>query len=180
MAKLRPDLVTVTIGGNDVGFSDVLRYCYYVSAILHRPNFCVAALHNELEIINAFGDVVSGYYNAITTEAGYARVVIVGYPRLFPREQSSVHNCGWLSAAARQLLNSLAGRLDRKLSAAARGIAAGAEYVSMLDALRGHELCTRDSWVNPITINGHVNYAAHPNLAGQVAIEKVVQTHLDY
>src|SRR2546428_4540192 len=49
-------------------------------------------------------------------------------------------------------------------------------YVSTLYALKGHELCTSSSWVNPI-VSKHgppeVTSDAHPTLAGQQAIETI-------
>jgi hypothetical protein len=55
-------------------------------------------------------------------------------------------------------------------------------YISTLEALKGHELCTRDSWVHPITsfdLNSQTFvYQGHPTGVGQVAMEKVVQSRL--
>jgi lysophospholipase L1-like esterase len=176
MKALKPDLVTVTIGGNDVGFREVVRFCFYASAVVHLPGSCSKALRDEVAIIDAFGGIVSGIYNAIETEAPDARIIVVGYPRLFPQKQGNVVNCGWLTNDVRKRFNSLANQLDRELSAAANGV--GLSYVSTLDALSGHELCTRRSWVNALSGSPPYQYQGHPNNAGQNAIALVVQSQL--
>lgn len=183
MNSLRPTLVTITIGGNDIGFTPVLRYCYYASDFLRRPGLCINALKNEVSIISAFGDIASGYYNAIETEAPRsAQIVVVGYPRLFPQDQRLVVGCWWLTSGIRMRFNALTAELDRKLAAAAYGIgAANVSYASTLNVLNGHELCTTDSWVNRIvTKPKHTEYEGHPNLPGQEAIADAVRRHLGF
>lgn len=168
MKALKPDLVTITIGGNDIGFGPMLRLCYFTQCTDND-------FQKETKAIDAFGNVVSGYYNAVKAEAPGARIAVLGYPQLFPSKQSATTKCGWLSVNERVQLNSLGQLLNKKLQSAAKAV--GFEYVSTQTALAGHELCTRDSWVYPI---GRLPTKSdgHPLIKGQDAIAALVQKQL--
>ena len=45
--------------------------------------------------------------------------------------------------------------------------AAGVSYVSTLNVLKGHELCTANSWVNSIAQVPRLAQSGHPNAQGQ-------------
>src|SRR2546428_3294033 len=174
MKSLKPDIVTITIGGNDIGFASTIRGCY-LEGIAHRQNLCVDRLYSQVAVIKNFGNKAVGYYKEIKAALpGKSKLYIVGYPNLFPTSQKATIHCGWLSNAGRAEFNTLAILLDKVLHDAAN--AAGVNYVSTLYALKGHELCTSSSWVNPI-VSKHgppeVTSDAHPTLAGQQAIETI-------
>lgn len=167
MQTLRPDIVTVTIGGNDVDFAGVMRSCYVLR--------CNQQLDAEAVDINQLIQRLPSYYALIRSAAPTsAQVIVVGYPRLFPRTQGETHDCGWLEESERTKLNQLATQLDEGMASAAR--LAGVRYVSTLDVLNGHELCTSGSWVNPV--RPFDSGAAHPNTNGQQAMATVVNTAL--
>src|ERR1700728_5475494 len=71
-------LVTITIGGNDAGFSEVMLNCalYYFtcgSAISEANSFIKEKLPALLEAT----------YKKIREKASTAKVVVIGYPKLF-------------------------------------------------------------------------------------------------
>ncbi len=46
--------------------------------------------------------------------------------------------------------------------------------------MSGHELCTADSWVNPVVASKLLSSEqAHPNLQGQIAYEQAVAKALN-
>lgn len=144
------DAVTVTIGGNDIPFAGVISDCYQNDCTLAGVNNSIDGVAQRLADIN--GD---GVYHDIETAAPAAEVIVVGYPRLLPtRYQDVVENCrpdGRLFSFSRaevERLNDAATRLNRRLRQAAGR--AGVRYLSTLNALDGHELCTSDAWVRPI------------------------------
>ncbi|MEU4745476.1 SGNH/GDSL hydrolase family protein, partial [Actinosynnema sp. NPDC023658] len=157
----QPDVVTVTIGGNDVDFAGYIRWCVLFS--------CVHKLDAEAADISELVRFLPSVYTGIRNAAGSgARIIVVGYPRLFPQFQSAVR-CTWLSDAERAKLNALAVQLDQGLASAAAQ--AGLEYVSTLEALDGHEMCSDRTWMNPISLDPG---AAHPNSDGQQAVADAV------
>jgi len=54
------------------------------------------------------------------------------------------------------------------------------EYADVKNALDSHELCTADSWVNPITSKNWsgLKEEGHPTLTGQEAYERTVASGL--
>jgi lysophospholipase L1-like esterase len=85
------DLVTVTIGGNDIGFVDLLTSCRF------NPD-CLAKLPSAMTKVDQTAARVLGQVlPAIEHAAPGARVVLVGYPRLFPVRAADNVNCGWLA-----------------------------------------------------------------------------------
>ncbi len=147
------DAVTVTIGGNDSGFADVLGNCFL------SPRCSDPLINNRIDgVAQRLADINgSGVYHDIETAAPSAQVIVVGYPRLFPADYANVGpSCrpvtvgpnASFSRSEVTLLNAAADHLDRRLREAAGR--AGVAYVSTLNALDGHELCTGDPWVRPV------------------------------
>ena len=76
------DMVTLTIGGNDVGFADVLRSCYVGGCADDLAPARVSALLGE------FGDTLGEVFEAVKSAAPHAAVFVLGYPYLTPFSQS--------------------------------------------------------------------------------------------
>jgi lysophospholipase L1-like esterase len=162
------DLVTITIGGNDLGFGSTLTKCY----VQNYTNNCLSDLIQDFEKVKK---VVTRVHDkvvpAIHAAAPNAKIIVVGYPRLVPTEQSETTGCGWLSDQERANLVTVQSYLDSKLSLAFLG--GPVSYVSVTDALDGHELCTADSWIYRLAPTGG-QLRGHPTAKGQAAIAEVV------
>ncbi|KJE20543.1 lysophospholipase L1-like esterase [Frankia torreyi] len=157
-------VVTVTIGGNDLGFSSTLETCF-VWQCVQQPE------KEERKIDDVAARVQQEVIPAIHKAAPQARVVVVGYPRLFPRLIADTTRCGWLTPTELTHLNQVQDYLDGRLRVAAT--TGEATYVSVADALNGHELCSRDPWIYDLGRNGG-NLRGHPLADGQRAIAAVV------
>jgi len=164
------DLVTVTIGGNDIGFARVLADCFLSDCVLDG-----ALARARTRIRKQLPPVLARDYRGLVAADRESTVVVVGYPRLFPTSQSRTVGCRWLSRRERITLNRLAALLDRTIARSARR--AGVRYVSVLRALHRHELCTRRSWVYPIGPRGG-QLRGHPLAPGQDAIAAIVRPRL--
>jgi hypothetical protein len=157
--------VTITIGGNDVGFGSVLGTCFVSD--------CRAAVAaSAVAMLTVLPGRLVTTYQAVEEAAPGARLVVVGYPRLFPARRSDVTGCGWLTNAERRALNRAADLLDAVIAVQAWSV--GATYVDVSRTLQGHELCTKDSWLVPLPAFG----AAHPTEMGQDAIAAAVADRL--
>ena len=77
------NLVTISIGGNDAGFSNVITRC-----ALPWPFSCTGDINNARNFINnTLPGQLDALYTEIETRAPNAQVIVVGYPRLFNGEQ---------------------------------------------------------------------------------------------
>jgi lysophospholipase L1-like esterase len=149
-------LVTITIGGNDAGFVEVVTTC-----LLGTDGACGVAVGAA----KAYGtSILPGKldrtYAAIHSHAPNARLVVLGYPRLFELTSS----CGLLGMdlAKRQTLDGGADAIDSVI--AARAAAAGATFVDARPAFAGHGICAGQPWINSTT--WPVTDSYHPTSAG--------------
>ncbi|MFF5173202.1 SGNH/GDSL hydrolase family protein [Micromonospora sp. NPDC000089] len=152
------DLVTITIGGNDAGFADVVTTCR-----LGSDSGCAAAVNTATSYITGtLPGRLDETYRAIRGRAPGARVVVLGYPRLF-----ETGSCGFgsISAYKRTLLNGGSDTMSGVISA--RASAAGFSYVDVRGQFAGHGVCAASPWINGTTWPIVESY--HPNATGHSA-----------
>ncbi len=171
----RPALITVTIGGNDVGFADVLKDCI--------AGDCIARYRRADDVLDtriaALGRRLPDVYRAIEAAAPDARVLVSDYPRLFPAER--VPNCaagGRISIDEAQYLNEKQALLDQTIIAAAHE--AGVESVDVSEAFAGHELrCGSGGYLNPLRLGSALRSGSfHPNARGHERLALVISRAL--
>ncbi|WP_246039480.1 SGNH/GDSL hydrolase family protein [Glycomyces buryatensis] len=151
------DLVTVTIGGNDTGWASVIQQCAYPS-----PWTCDAEIAAaERYIDEQLPTDLSAAYDAIAAAAPNARVIVLGYPRLFNGEECNAITR--ISSAEQAALNNAADHLGRAIASVAGGY--GFEYIDVRDSFEGHAICDDTEWLNGFSWPVAESY--HPNRAGQ-------------
>ncbi len=139
------DLVTITVGGNDVGFADVLTECGKPFASSCSSSTRQADL---LTLIDNQRSKLAGLYGSIKRQTFGTRFIVLGYPQLFPRSYVE-KTCPALAtfAGEQEMLRSLTVRLNGVIEAAARD--AGVEFVDVTQAFNGHEVCgASGEWIN--------------------------------
>jgi lysophospholipase L1-like esterase len=150
--------VTISVGGNDAGFADVLTEC----ALPGWASNCNGAINNAQNIINnTLPGRLSTLYAGIRSRATVAKVVVVGYPRIFMGEDCNAFT--WFSPSEESRLNQTADLLNSKLSAAAS--AQGYAFANPTSRFIGHAVCDSVEWINGLS--NPVSESYHPNRAGQ-------------
>jgi lysophospholipase L1-like esterase len=154
----RTTLVTITVGGNDVGFATVMETC-----VLELTGNCDKAVATaESSMRKTLPGQLSRTLRAIRSRAPLARVVVLGYPDLYDLAQSP--DCIGIGTAKRTTLNQGASVLDQVLSAAAARN--GDKYVDVRSEFAGHEICDGGaSYLNALIYPLDSSY--HPNATGQ-------------
>lgn len=154
-AALSPStaLVTVTVGGNDAEFTEVMTTC-----VLSDERRCEERVAEAERFIGAeLPDRLGRLFGSMRSQTN-APVVVLGYPRLF--EQSDP--CS-LSGPKRSAVNRAADRLAEVL--AAQAAAFSFTFVDVRGRFDGHGACGNEPWVNdltlPITSSYHANAAGH-------------------
>lgn len=165
--------VFVTIGGNDAGFASIVRNCFVDRHCLRNLNGALIP-RLESEIRQSVAVALLGARLA----APNADVILVGYPDLIPPRGRPMVGCGWIDDAEKPRFRALEEALDTNLRLAA--LAAGVPFISIRDSLDGHELCTEDSWMNPVVAKSKPRYheSGHPNADGQRAMAVAVAREL--
>ena len=151
-------MVTVSVGGNDAGFAAVLSECALPSWL----SACQRATDEARTFIKkTLPARLASLYEQVGAAAPAARVVVVGYPKLFNGEDCNAFT--WFSGKEMTRLNSTAALLNRKTSAAA--VAAGFKFANPVRPFVGHAVCDDVEWLNglsnPITESFHPNRAGH-------------------
>ncbi|MFC7587448.1 SGNH/GDSL hydrolase family protein [Nonomuraea antimicrobica] len=150
-------LVTLSIGGNDAGFSKVLTGC-----IVKLPwsSACVdqdAAVNRRIDELRTS---LLKVLRELRVRAPQARVVVLGYPRPFPADPvASVDNLSvadqrWLNGVTRRLndtVGSVVAEFDRAI--AAFGAPGSAEYVDAYEAFTGHEVGQPQPFLNGLAMD---------------------------
>ncbi|SMC85341.1 SGNH/GDSL hydrolase family protein [Kibdelosporangium aridum] len=149
-------LVTISIGGNDAGFVDVITTC-----TLGSDSTCVNRVEQGKTFArNTLPARLDNTYNTIKQRAPSARVIVLGYPRFY--KVPGTCNVG-MSDTKRSAINSGADVLAQVT--AQRAAAAGFTFVDIRNAWTGHEICSSDWWLNSLT--WPVDESYHPNRNGQ-------------
>jgi hypothetical protein len=158
--------VSVTIGGNDIGFSEIIESC-----ITYNPfsSPCKekydAGGHDQLaERINNAAPKIAAVLQGIHAHSPNARVFLVNYPDILPTGSGcwptvplSFSDVPYLHATEEHLNSMLANE----------AAANNATIVNWYGASIGHDSCKSSStrWVEPL-IPGELAYPVHPNKAG--------------
>jgi lysophospholipase L1-like esterase len=150
-------LVSITIGGNDVGFSSIMETC-----VLDSTSSCEDAVSQAEQYTNdTLPGNLSTLFADIKADAPNAKVVVLDYPDFY---DLSVPVCIGLSSADHQALDNGVNDLDGVIQTAAGN--AGFHFADVRTQFSGHELCDNAGWLNSIEIfDIHTSY--HPTATGQ-------------
>jgi lysophospholipase L1-like esterase len=152
-------LVTLQVGGNDVGFVPVIENCI----LTIDDQDCVNGVEQAKAAANGIlPSALAQTFAAVRAAAPSARVIVVGYPRLY-----TIHgNCGvlGLSDTERNAINSASDTLADVESAASA--AAGFEYLDARPAFDPHTICSGNGeWLTSLEWD-KIDESYHPNTAG--------------
>ncbi len=191
-------LVTVTIGGNDLGvegggFGEIVRRCMSVRQDC-RDYYTSGGTDVISQRIETLKPDLVELLQAVATRAPDAGVYVLGYPRLFPQLDPNLADSGFDNAESTPVtkasscwvffnpsetewINEQVVELNDAISWAA-GEVPGVTYVDTIradegDGFAGHELCTTHPWLNGLILT-HARYSLHPNKIGQQTIANLL------
>lgn len=173
LSFLAPDdsVVTLTIGGDDIGFLGILQTCATLSLTDPFGNPCqrhytAGGTDQLLAAINATAPKLAAVLQQIHVRAPDARVLLVGYPDILP---STGDGCWPLVPFAFGDVPYLRG-IELAVNQMLAGTAAanGATYVDTYTATIGHDACQPAS-VKDVEglVPASPAYPFHPNERGQ-------------
>jgi lysophospholipase L1-like esterase len=179
------DLVTVTVGGNDIGFSTVLGTCAKVSATDPtgapcRTHFTSTGTDAVTEAVRRTAPKIAQVLNGIHRRSPHARVLVVGYPDLFPEDGVGCTSAKVpLAAGDFSYLRDKEKELNAMLARQARR--AGAAYVDTYTPTIGHDLCrpADQRWIETFAPDSPAA-PAHPNAAGESAMARAVTSAVSH
>jgi lysophospholipase L1-like esterase len=160
-------VVSLTIGGNDIGFSEVAESCITVNPFSHPclDKYNAGGKDQLKGRIEATAPKVAAVLQGIHSRSPKARVYVVNYPAIFPETGSGCWPQMPISFSDAPYLRAKQQQLNAMLATQAANN--GAKLANWYQASIGHDACKSSStrWVEPLIPN---NPAApiHPNLRG--------------
>ncbi|WP_053614884.1 SGNH/GDSL hydrolase family protein [Nocardiopsis sp. NRRL B-16309] len=184
-------LVTLGIGGNDLGFIPVLRTCIVRMPLLE--NGACQAQEGEIgRRLDAFEEDLAEVLGEIRDRAPDARVLVLGYPRLFPEEPLGMYYT--LTVSDQEWLNGIGQGLNERIRDVVYEVdgrvygqrqTGSVEFVNTYSAFNGYEVNADESWLNGIVLGQfgeglRVDRASfHPTAQGQMSIADRVRQQIE-
>ena len=172
-------LVTLGIGGNDIGWASIVTRCVELDLIpVLIPGENTSGLtpcedyysRDGMDLIQQRIQVVSGQLaktlSQIKARARRARVYVVGYPDLLPSSGNGCANALGMTTGDIVFLNNEELRLNGELRQVARAVGDG--YVDTYRPSEGHDACSvpPSRWIEPL-IPDATAAPLHPNAVGE-------------
>ncbi|WP_392669328.1 SGNH/GDSL hydrolase family protein [Streptomyces sp. LN785] len=151
------DLVSISIGGNDAGFADVMTTC-----VLQSESTCLSRIATARSYVGTtLPGNLDSVYSAISAKAPSAHVVVLGYPRFYQLSGSCLAG---LSETERAAINSASDYLNA--TTAKRAADHGFSFGDIATKFTGHEICSSNSWLHSVNWLD-IGESYHPTAAGQ-------------
>ncbi|MEV6961623.1 SGNH/GDSL hydrolase family protein [Streptomyces sp. NPDC051207] len=149
-------LVSISIGGNDAGFADVMTTC-----VLQSDSACLSRIATARAYVDStLPGSLNNVYSTIRNRAPSAKVVVLGYPRFYKLGTY----CLGLSETKRKAINDASDHLNNKTAEVARGH--GFLFGDVRTTFTGHEICSGASWLHSVNW-ANIGESYHPTAAGQ-------------
>lgn len=184
------DVVTLTIGGNDVGFTEFAKKCVSPLNMFVLDEVCDEYTDAYDSITGAIEDELpaklESTYTLILDEAPNAEIYVLGYPVLAPYKSITDpfdNDCGGLydeipnnwgdARAAHDVVTMLNSTIDNAIESVK--VAESTTRIHFVDvssgSFVGHDVCSSNSYFNGIDVF-NPEYSIHPNTNGQKAYKE--------
>lgn len=168
-------LVTLGIGGNDIGFSSIITDCisYLPWGSPCKGKFVKNGVDQLAQRITAAGPDVGAVVRGIKQRSPLAKIFVVGYPDILPENGLG---CWPILPVTSSDIKYLV-TVEKNLNAMLKGQAEsnGASFVDTYKPSLGHDACKGPlrRWIEPLvpTLPGA---PVHPNTAGEAAMAAIV------
>jgi lysophospholipase L1-like esterase len=175
------DLVTLGIGGNDFqAFGTLVGFCPTLAPTDPTGAPCRDAMRSDgqdrlLAAVAITRQRIHEVIDAIKERAPHARVVVVGYPEILPR-QGTCPSLMPLATGDYRYGN----QVNQRLTWALREAAAQehVDYIDVWQASQGHDVCSADPWINGQHPDLTRAQAFHPFAVEQAAVADLIVASL--
>lgn len=157
-------LITITAGGNDVAWTTAITACLSPSTTV---SVCTSAVASSIKLMSKVPANATIMLKAIKAKAPGARILYVGYPRLFEPQNMAALGFTPTQISGVKLLNGAADLLNGTLAYSA--LSNRVTFVPVAYRFAGHGVPSADPWLNYPPPFGFNNFAFHPNATGYAA-----------
>lgn len=151
-------IVSLLIGGNDVGFSSTMEDC-----VIWGTSTCVSDINaDEAQAKSVLPGRYDNVLNSIKAKAPGAKIVMLDYPDFYDLNYSGI--CVGISDTSRAKIDEGINVLDSLIQQAASRN--GVTYADVRGIFTGHELCDDAGWLNSVDWSNFGD-SYHPTATGQ-------------
>lgn len=179
-------MIFVSMGGNDMGFGEVLTDCNQLHGGMEDcqahwdgvdPDDPQGRTRMEVRMADLEADLRAMYRHLREQSADGAHIVHMGYPPLFDEAYGgnfstlSHDNAMWANEKG-ELLNAMMARVARE---------EGVHFIDPSEAFDGHGVGSDDPWILSFGVGENRAFkpeAFHPNAEGQAAMQELVEDYL--
>lgn len=178
----KPKVVTLTGGGNDVGFGKIMTYCAHIIHEKKLSGTCDYAKKGS-KLHGVLANSIKGQYDhtlnlidSIKAASPQTSVYVVGYPSFVASKFGCV-NDGALNRSEIEMLNESILYMNKILESAAR--LKGVHYVNVHDSFVGGRICEGGLYVTgpeSLLHGAMMQEVFHPNAAGNARLAEVIMS----
>ncbi len=182
VAANKPKVITLTGGGNDVGFGKIMSYC---ANIIHEKKFtgtCDYAqkgskLHGLLaNAIKGQYDYLKVLIDSIKTASPDTTIYVVGYPSFVASKLGCINDAA-LNRTEVDMLNASIAYMNEVLKKAAA--LKGAHFIDTKNSFHGGRICEGGTYVTgpaELIFGAKLQEAFHPNALGHEQLAGTIMT----
>jgi hypothetical protein len=169
----RDKVVTVGIGGNDIGFTDIIKTCAVQNPLGPgcKPTYVHDGHDHLRDKIDATAPKIAAALAEVHRRAPQAKVFLVGYPTIVPETGNGCYPIMPVLPSDTPYLRGVAKYLNAML--AGQASSGSATYVDTATSSIGHDYCSGDKWVEGI-VPTTAAAPVHPNAKGMANTATVV------
>jgi hypothetical protein len=187
------DYVTLSIGGNDVDFSGIIK-----RAALNGPGFYGFAVDAVTDKLNHFDDPGGTHdklvdtYRRIAKEAPNATIIVTGYPQLFAPHSDMTDGNYLVNEIEAQTINEGVSCFNLRIKSIIQELqmeGINIEFADVEKKFKGHGAFSDEPWINGIEFGADPEElddnaktsmnSIHPNFDGAKAYAECVQEVID-
>ena len=177
--KYKPKVITLTMGGNDVGFGDKISSCAGGTGTCDWSDSKKSTLGSQIK--NQFDNLVDLYTELKNSGDSDMKIYVAGYPQFITDAEpaSCGGNIGFVNLEEREMIVQATDYMNQVIEAASNKV--GVRYVDISDALNGGKLCEEgQEYVTGVTNifgwNGNERQESyHPNDYGHIKIAQKIK-----
>lgn len=187
------DLVTMTIGGNNMRFAEFAAACAFP---IQGDACTIGGSATNTAMARVINDVIPDVQymletvrdELITSDNTDATVLVMGYPQIVPSTwSSSSTGCDWLDSDETPAIRHVITQLNTAIKNEVEAIGYNFHFLSANASgspFAGHELCrpstdTEPNFFNNVNASNPVEFTFHPNQAGQEAYAELIEDWLN-
>jgi lysophospholipase L1-like esterase len=176
IGKYKPKVLTIGLGGNDVGFGDKIEECITRLETCRYAESDAPELVRELKdnVYTRFGDIL----RRIKSASPSTRIYVIGYPQLIGEGRCNTNVL--LDPKEQKYVREAVSYLNDTVEATAAS--AGVNYIDIEHALDGENLCSGKQYpmINGLTAGNDIklvigNESYHPNEEGHKQIAATLE-----